>query len=325
MRAQGWMILGAFLVTVACLFGALVLPFSNGMRLTLFTIAGLIVLFNAFYMARPLEAYIIERLGKFARASTGGLRVKIPFLENIVGRVSLQVQPLKEPVTSISKDKTAVQVDLAIQYQIIADTRQDGAIYNAFYRLQDASAQLKQALYDTVRSVVPEHEFDEIYLKKDDLANAVNTRLGPKFKNFGFEIVDVNIIGIDPTDSRVLAAMAEINVAKRQADIAQAEGEAKRIRMEKDGEGMGDQRLAILKKYQKEVPDAKAEDLMNMVLMTQYFETMQSMAASGKTTTVFLPGSPAGLTDLQGQIRNAIMSAGAAHPTTHMNGADPSS
>ncbi|KND51251.1 MAG: putative stomatin/prohibitin-family membrane protease subunit YbbK [Parcubacteria bacterium C7867-001] len=271
----------------------------------LIVLAIILLLMSAFIVEQQ-EIFIIERWGKFVRASRPGLRFRWPILDRIAGRLSLRVTPLIEPVTSISKDKTGVQVDLAIQYRLIDDAKD---IYNAFYVLAERDKQLKQALYDAVRSVVPEHDFDDLFLKKDEVAQALSVRLGPKFKEYGFEIVDTNITGIDPTDPRVLEAMAKINIANRQAAIAQAEGEAKRIRMKMEGEGMGDQRLAILEKYKKEMPDANPLDIMVAVLMTQYFETMQRMAESGKLATVFLPGSPEGVVDLMGQIRGAIMSA----------------
>ena len=66
--------------------------------------------------------------------------------------------------------------------------------------------------------------------------------------------------------------------------------------------------------FQKSVPGASPQDVMNVVLMTQYFDTLKELGATSQTTTILLPHSPGPVTGLAGQIRDALITAGEVHP-----------
>ncbi|MEJ2116493.1 MAG: SPFH domain-containing protein, partial [Alphaproteobacteria bacterium] len=120
-------------------------------------------------------------------------------------------------------------------------------------------------------------------------------------------------------------AMNEINAAQRLRVAASEKGEADRILKVKaaeaeaqskalQGKGIADQRKAIVDGlresvavFQDSVPGATPQDVMNLVLMTQYFDTLKEVGASAKSNTLVVPHSPGVLTDLTGQIRNALL------------------
>ena len=62
--------------------------------------------------------------------------------------------------------------------------------------------------------------------------------------------------------------------------------------------------------FQKSVPGTTAKDVMNLVLMTQYFDTLKEIGASSRTNTILIPHSPGSLANLSEQIRNAMIEAG---------------
>jgi regulator of protease activity HflC (stomatin/prohibitin superfamily) len=91
---------------------------------------------------------------------------------------------------------------------------------------------------------------------------------------------------------------------------AEAEAESKRLQ----GEGIANQRKAIISGLKDSVEDfAKAvagstpQDVMQLVLMTQYFDTLKEIAANDHTNAILIPHTPNTLTDLFGQIRNALV------------------
>jgi regulator of protease activity HflC (stomatin/prohibitin superfamily) len=91
---------------------------------------------------------------------------------------------------------------------------------------------------------------------------------------------------------------------------AEAEAESKRLQ----GEGIANQRKAIItglkdsvEDFAKTVPGSTPQDVMQLVLMTQYFDTLKEIAANDHTNTILVPHSPNTLTDIYGQIRNAII------------------
>jgi regulator of protease activity HflC (stomatin/prohibitin superfamily) len=99
---------------------------------------------------------------------------------------------------------------------------------------------------------------------------------------------------------------------------AEAEAESKRLQ----GEGIANQRKAIIaglkdsvEDFAKTVPGSTPQDVMQLVLMTQYFDTLKEIAANDHTNAILIPHTPNTLTDLFGQIRNAIIAG--TELTTH--------
>jgi regulator of protease activity HflC (stomatin/prohibitin superfamily) len=91
---------------------------------------------------------------------------------------------------------------------------------------------------------------------------------------------------------------------------AEAEAESKRLQ----GEGIANQRKAIIaglkdsvEDFAKTVPGSTPQDVMQLVLMTQYFDTLKEIAANDHSNTLLIPHTPNTLTDLFGQIRTAIV------------------
>src|SRR5207302_352097 len=153
---------------------------------------------------------------------------------------------------------------------------------------------------------------------KDELAHVMD--------GFGYGIVKALVTDIDP-DHKVKEAMNEINAAQRMRVAATEKGEAERILKVKaaeaeaqskalQGKGIADQRKAIVDglresvdTFQRSVPGATAHDVMNLVLMTQYFDTLKELGMTARTNTILIPHSPGYMTDLTEQIRNAMMTA----------------
>jgi regulator of protease activity HflC (stomatin/prohibitin superfamily) len=160
--------------------------------------------------------------------------------------------------------------------------------------------------------------------------------------DFGYGIIKALVTDIDP-DHKVKEAMNEINAAQRLRVAATEKGEAERILKVKaaeaeaqskalQGKGIADQRKAIVDglresvdDFQRSVPGATAHDVMNLVLMTQYFDTLKEVGASSRTNTLFIPHSPGHLGELAGQMRDVLLTAGEAggyHVPGGTHGAD---
>merc|ERR1711920_654791 len=119
----------------------------------------------------------------------------------------------------------------------------------------------------------------------------------------------------------------EINKQKRLRDAAIMAAEADKIRVVKaaeghadaaqlQGEGIARQRRAIIDGLRESITHGSDENLSTekiseLLLITQYFETLRDIAATSKAQTVFLPHSAGAVADVAGQIRNGILQAGA--------------
>ena len=233
----------------------------------------------------------------------------------------MRVQQLDVKVETKTEDNVFVQFVVSVQYFVIPDK-----VYEAFYKLDDPTKQITSFVFDVVRARVPKIKLDDVFDKKDEIADAVKGELAQVMDDFGYGIVKALVTDIDP-DDKVKQSMNEINAAQRLRMAASEKGEADRILKVKaaeaeaqskalQGKGIADQRRAIVDglresvaEFEKAVPGATAQDVMNLVLMTQYFDTLKDVAGSSRTNTILIPHSPGALSDLSAQMRNAMITA----------------
>ena len=282
----------------------------------------LTLMVSMFFTVEQQSAYILERFGKFVRICEPGLNIKIPVIEQISGKVSLRILQLNVEIETKTVDDVFVKIVTAVQYKILPQK-----IYEAFYTLDNAEGQIQSFVFDVVRARVPKIKLDDVFSKKDEIADAVKEELKEMMNAFGYDIVKALVTDINP-DAKVKTAMNEINEAQRLRIAAMERGEAEKILKVKQaeaeaeskilqGKGVSGQRRAIidglkesLNDFQGTVHGASAIDVMSLILMVQYFDTLKDMGMHGKMSTILLPHSPSSLQDLYQQIRNAVITGG---------------
>ena len=282
-------------------------------------LVGLSVLLGSFFTVETAQVAIVQRLGKFARVAGPGLNWKTPYLESVVRRLSMKVQQFDVQVETKTQDNVFVQIPVSIQYKVIPE-----GVEAAFYKLSDPVKQIESMVYNVVLGHVPKMKLDDTFLNQADIASDLRDNLDASMKEYGYSIVKVLISDIVP-DQKVKAAMNDINAAQREREatvsraetnkmllVKQAEAEAESKRLQ--GEGIANQRKAIIaglkdsvEDFAKTVPGSTPQDVMQLVLMTQYFDTLKEIAANDHTNAILIPHTPNTLTDLFGQIRNAII------------------
>ena len=264
---------------------------------------------------------IVQRFGRFVREVGPGIRARIPFVDRVVGRVNLRVQQLDVEIETKTEDNVFVRMVVAVQYYVLPEK-----VYDAFYKLEDANRQITSFVFDVVRAQVPKIKLDDVFEKKDDIANIVKSELAQVMEGFGYGILKALVTDIDP-DPKVKEAMNEINAAQRMRVAATERGEADRILKVKaaegeaqskalQGRGIADQRQAIVAglrdsvdEFRKSVPGTTAKDVMNLILMTQYFDMLKEIGASSRSNAILIPHSPGSLANLSEQMRNAMIEA----------------
>lgn len=262
---------------------------------------------------------VIERFGKFIAIANPGLNFKIPFIDKKAGKLSLRVQQLDVKAETKSRDNVFVHITVSVQYYVNSER-----IYDAFYKLNDPALQINSYVFDVIRARVPKITIDRLFEEKEEIALAIKEELNETMTNFGFIILNSLVTDIEP-DPKVKEAMNEINAAERLKLAATQKAEAQKIMKVKDaeaeaeskalqGKGIADQRMAIIKglqesveDFQNSVPGTSAHDVMNLVLMTQYFDTLKELGHT--SNTILIPHSPAGMQDISDQIRNAMIQA----------------
>ncbi len=286
----------------------------------------------SFFTVEQQTAAILQRFGRFLRIATPGLHVRIPFVDQIAGRLTLRVQQLDVRVETKTEDNVFVHVLVSVQF-FVAPMK----VYEAYYRLIDPSTQITSFVFDVVRARVPRLKLDELFEKKDEIADTVRLELAQMMDDFGYAILKTLVTDIEP-DNKVKIAMNEINAAQRLRVAANEKGEADRILKVKaaeaeaqskalQGKGIADQRRAIVEglresvdEFQRSVPGATAHDVMSLIMMTQYFDTIKELGITGRATTILIPHSPGCVSDFASQVRNAIITANEVRPGEHEHG-----
>ena len=276
-------------------------------------IIALLVL-KSFIIVKEQSAVIVERFGKFNRIANSGIGVIIPFVDRKAATVNLRVQQLDVEIETKTKDDVFVHLQVSVQYKISRDS-----IKEAYYSLENSKNQIASYVFDDVRAEVPKLELDDVFAKKEDIAIAVQQNISESMHEYGYIIIKALITDINP-DQRVKDAMNRINAAKRDKEAAHEEGEAKKIKIIKEaeaeaeskrlsGEGIARQRLEIVRGFKESVEDFKKsldtvthEEIMQFVLMTQYFDTIKDIGANSKNSSILMPHSPGGMKDFQNQI-----------------------
>ena len=270
-----------------------------------------------FFTVQQQTVAILQRFGKHHRVAEAGLQTLNPFCDRVVARLDLRIQELNVRVETKTKDNVFVNLRISVQYHI-------QNAFDAYYKLSNPKGQIESYVFDVVRAKLPMLTLDQAFEAKDEVANAVKTQLADIMDDFGYAIVKALDTDIDP-DSAVKESMNRINAAERLKEAAELEAEADKIRQVKAAEadaeskhlqgiGIAKQRKAIADGLsesagvvQDNIDGMSAETVMALLLLTQYFDTLQSMADKSSTQTIFLPHAPGGMADIYQQVQQAVM------------------
>ena len=292
-------------------------------------VIALVLVLKTLFTVRTATAGLVERFGKFNRIVRPGLHVLVPFAEHAF-IIDLQVKQAQFSVETKTRDNVFVQIPVSVQYQVL-----DERIYDAFYKLSAPQKQIESFVFNSILGHVPKLTLDETFEQQSGISVAVKVELDQIMSGFGFNILTALVTDIIP-DVKVKAAMNDINAAQRAQVAAQARGEADKILKVKQaeaeaeskalqGKGIAAERQAIIdglrasiEHFQTGVPGATPEDVMALVLLTQYFDTLRDIGTRGGTNTLFLPNNPGAANDFQNQILAGLR--GGATPSPHVDG-----
>ena len=263
---------------------------------------------SGLFIVKQQSSAIVERFGKFLFIRKSGLHIKIPLIDRIAGRISLKILQLDVIVETKTKDDVFVKLKVSVQYKVI-----ENKVYDAFYKLESPQDQITSYVFDVIRAEVPKMKLDDVFEKKDDVANAVKRELNDAMKNYGYDIIKALVTDIDP-DSQVKEAMNRINAAEREKVAAQYEGDAARILIvEKakaeaeskrlQGQGIADQRREIARGLEESVDvlnnvGINSQEASALIVVTQHYDTLQSIGEETGSNLILLPNSPQAGSDM---------------------------
>ncbi|AEU09582.1 MULTISPECIES: SPFH domain-containing protein [Blattabacterium] len=265
--------------------------------------------FSSFiFIVHQETASVIERLGKFHNIRQAGLHFKIPIIDNIVGKLTLKIQQLDILVDTKTKDNVFVKVKISVQFKVI-----ENKVYEAFYKLDNSNTQITSYIFDVVRAEVPKMRLDDVFERKDYIAIAVKRELEESMLDYGYSIIKALVTDLDP-DDQVKQAMNRINTAEREKVAAEYKAESERIQIvakakaeaeskKLQGKGTADQRREIARGILESVEvlnnvGINSQEASALIVVTQHYDTLQSMGESSNTNLILLPNSPGAANDM---------------------------
>ena len=211
---------------------------------------------------REYERAVVFTLGRFTGIKGPGIFLLIPLAQKMV-KVDLRVQVLDVPSQDvISRDNVSVKVNAVMYFRVMDPER-------AIIQVEDYQMATSQLAQTTLRSVLGQHDLDQMLAERDKLNDAIRTILDAQTDAWGIKVANVEIKRVDLDESmiRAIARQAEAERSRR-AKVIHAEGEMQAA-----------EKLAEAAEILGRQPQA---------LQLRYLETLTAIAGD-KTTTIVFP------------------------------------
>ena len=222
----------------------------------------IVILYNTIKILKEYERGVVFFLGRFQTVKGPGLIILIPGLQKMT-KVDLRVVVMDVPTQDvISRDNVSVRVNAVLYFRIVDPEKAVIRVANVF----EATSQLSQT---TLRSVLGQHELDDMLAERDKLNADIQALLDQRTDNWGIKVANVEIKHVDLDESmiRAIAQQAEAERARR-AKVINAEGEKQAATM-----------LA-------EAANMLAQE--ESALTLRYLQTLKEIAGE-KTNTIVFP------------------------------------
>jgi len=228
-----------------------------------FFILTIIILFlaSAFRVLREYQRGVIFQLGRFWKVKGPGLIIVVPVIQTMV-RVDLRTIVMDVPSQDvISRDNVSVKVNAVLYFRVIDPER-------AIIQVEDFDAATSQLAQTTLRSVLGQHELDEMLASREKLNSDIQKILDEQTEAWGIKVANVEIKHVDLNETmiRAIAKQAEAE-RERRAKVIHAEGELQ-----------ASQHLLEASQVLSKQPQA---------LQLRYLQTLTEIAGEKNSTIVF--------------------------------------
>lgn len=243
-----------------------------GVGLALF----IVILYNTIKILKEYERGVIFFLGRFQIVKGPGLIILIPGLQKMT-KVDLRVIVMDVPTQDvISRDNVSVKVNAVIYFRIVDPEKAVIRVANVF----EATSQLSQT---TLRSVLGQHELDDMLAERDKLNADIQSILDQRTDNWGIKVANVEIKHVDLDESmiRAIAQQAEAERARR-AKVINAEGEKQAASMLADAaRTLAGEKQALQLRYLQTLKEIAGERT-NTIIFPLPLDLIEPLMALGK-------------------------------------------
>ena len=295
-------------------------------------VAAIVFIARTFKIVPQQNAWVVERLGKYDRTLTPGLKFVIPFVERVAYKHSLKEVPLDVPSqVCITRDNTQLQVDGILYFQVTDPMR-------ASYGSSDYLVAISQLAQTTLRSVIGKMELDKTFEERDLINASVVSSLDEAAMNWGVKVLRYEIKDLTPPaeilrsmqaqitaerEKRALIAASEgrrqeqINIAtgEREAFIARSEGEKQAEINNAQGEAAAISAVAeataeAIRKIAAAIQEPGGEQAVQLKVAEKAVDAYANLARTNNTMIV--PGNMTEVSALIGTAMSLLGKGGSA-------------
>jgi regulator of protease activity HflC (stomatin/prohibitin superfamily) len=236
-----------------------IMPYFAGILITL----SILLLISMFRVLREYERGVVFMLGRFWRVKGPGLIIIIPVLQQMI-RIDLRTVVMDVPSQDvISRDNVSVRVNAVLYFRVVEPK-------NCILQVEDYFEATSQLAQTTLRSVLGQHDLDEMLAERESLNRDIQKILDAQTDGWGIKVSNVEIKHIDLDESMIRA------IAKQ----AEAERERRSKIIHAEGEFQASEKLLKAAKILSETPEA---------MQLRYLQTLANITAAGNSSTIVFP------------------------------------
>ncbi len=281
-------------------------------------VVGLLTLFLSIATVQQGTVAVITVFGKFSRILRPGLNFKIPFIEVIYKKISIQNRSAELGFQAVTVDQANVNFTAMLLYSVI--NNEEETIKNVAFKFVDDRnfmQALVRSVEGSVRAFVATKKQSEVLILRRDIVEAVKDQLDKTLEEWGYHLIDLQLNDIT-FDEEVMRSMAKVVASNNLKAAAENEGQALLITKTKAAEAEGNA-IKISAQAEKEASQLKGQGIAlfreevakgmavaaqqmqianldsSLILFSMWTEAIKNFAQEGKGNVIFLDGSIDGM------------------------------
>jgi regulator of protease activity HflC (stomatin/prohibitin superfamily) len=277
-----------------------------------------VILATSFITVQQGTIAVMTVFGKYRRILSPGLNLRIPIIEKVEKRISIQNRALEMEFQAITQDQANVYFKAMLVYSVLnADEETIKNVAFKFVNDQNFTQALIRTIEGSVRGFVATKKQAEILLLRSEIVNDVKETIDNTLESWGFHLIDLQLNDIT-FDEEITTSMAKVVASNNLKAAAENEGQALLITRTKAAEAEGNsikiaataereasqlkgQGIAL---FREEVAKGMSEAALKMreanldtslILFSMWTESVKEFAEKGKGNVIFLDGSTDGM------------------------------
>ena len=293
--------------------------------LMIIAFVALIILFSSIVTVKQGTIAVITVFGKYRRILRPGLNLKIPLIEQIYARISIQNRSLELEFQAVTRDQANVYFKSMILYSVI--NQDEETIKNVAFKFisdKDLMQALIRTVEGSIRGFVATKKQAEILVLRREIVEFVKEQIDHPLETWGYHLQDLQINDIT-FDKAIMESMSKVVASNNLKAAAENEGQALLITKTKAAEAEGNaikisanaekeaarlrgQGVALFREEVAKGMSQAAEQMKqanldtNVILFSMWTEAIKNFAEVGKGNIIFLDGSPEGMENNMRQI-----------------------